>query len=214
MITYSVVFSIYFRVEIESYPAFLFSGLIPWLWFASSLQDGTPAVVQGANLIGRSRFDPELLPAVTILGGLAHCVLSLPLVLAFAWLVGRPIGWGVLLVPVLLLLQLLLTIGPVTILSAWNVYFRDVQQFVPTAVQILFLSTPILYPASIVPEGLRMVVALNPWYHLASAYQDVLYYGRLPGPWGLLFVALAGLVLHAGCEWAFAHYRERLAEEL
>jgi len=84
----------------------------------------------------------------------------------------------------------------------------------PTAIQALFFATPILYPASIVPQGLRFVVTLNPWSHLARAYQRTLYEGEAPSAGDLAIIALAALGVHAVCEIIFARYRLRLAEEL
>ena len=214
MAVYSIVFAGYLRVDVPGYPVFLFSAFMPWLWFSSSLQEGTSAILYGASLITRSRFDPELLPAVAVLSGLVHCSLSLPVIVAFALAMGRPLGWGVFLLPVLLALQLLLTLGPVTLLSAWNVYFRDVQHVIPTATQALFFATPILYPASVVPERFRFIVTLNPWAYLARGYQRVLYDGELPLRGDLAMVALAALAIHGTCEVIFARYRARLAEEL
>ncbi len=214
MAVYSIVFAGYLQVNVPDYPVFLFSAFMPWLWFSSSLLEGTYAILYGASLITRSRFDPELLPAVTVLSGLVHCSLSLPVVAIFALCMGRPLGWGVLLLPVLLALQLLLTLGPVTVLSAWSVYFRDIQQAIPTATQALFFATPILYPASVVPERFRFIVALNPWAYLARGYQRVLYDGEMPVFRDLVIVALTALVIHVACELIFTRYRARLAEEL
>ena len=214
MAVYSVVFGVYMRVDVPGYAAFLFSAFMPWMFFASALQEGATAILNGTNLITRTRLDPELLPAATVLSSIVHCALSLPVVALFALGVGRPLGRSLLALPLLLSLQFLLTLGPVIVLSAWNVYLRDIQQVLPTAIQALFFATPILYPASIVPQGLRFVVTLNPWSHLARAYQRTLYEGEAPSAGDLAIIALAALGVHAVCEIIFARYRLRLAEEL
>ena len=184
------------------------------MWFSSCVQEGANAILYGASLITRSRFDPELLPAVVVVGGLVHCALSLPVVAVCALAVGRPLGWSILLLPVLLLLQLLLTLGPVTVLSAWNVYYRDIQQVIPTATQALFFATPILYPSSLIPDGLRVIMNLNPWSRLAQGYQQILYDGVAPSSQDLAILTLTALVIHILCEIVFRRYRGRLAEEL
>lgn len=214
MAVYTVVFSLYLRVPLEDYPAFLFSAFIPWLWFASSLQDGAQALLGGANLVARSRLDVEILPAVAVLGGLVHCVLSLPIVVAVALLAGRPLGSSLVALPLLLALQLLLTLGPAIVLATWNVYLRDIQQIIPPVMQALFFASPILYPASVVPERLRPLLHLNPWTYLARGYQRVLYEGRLPAAADLAVMAVLALVVHLACESAFRGHRRRLAEEL
>ncbi len=211
---YTVVFSFYMRVPLEDYPAFLFSAFVPWMWFASSFQEGTQALLGGANLIARSRLDVEILPAVAVLSGLVHCVLSLPIVIVIALLSGRPLGWSLVMLPVVLALQLLLTLGPTILLATWNVYLRDIQQIIPPVVQVLFFASPILYPASVVPERLHLLLLLNPWTYLARGYQCVLYEGRLPSTGDLLTMTGLAIVVHLLCESAFRGYRRRLAEEL
>src|SRR5262245_26748859 len=66
MIVYTLVFSVYLRVEVERYPAFLFTGLLPWIWFASSLQQGVTSILDGAPLVTRSQFPAEVLPVVAL----------------------------------------------------------------------------------------------------------------------------------------------------
>lgn len=211
---YTVVFSFYMRVGLEDYPAFLFSAFVPWMWFASSLQEGTRALLDGANLVARSRLEVEILPAVAVLSGLVHCVLSLPIVIVIALLSGRPLGASLVMLPVLLALQFLLTLGPTILLATWNVYLRDIQQIIPPVVQVLFFASPILYPASVVPEGMRVLLFSNPWTYLARAYQRVLYEGRLPATVDLLVLTALAIVVHLACVYAFRGYRRRLAEEL
>ena len=67
MLVYTLVFSVYFRLDMEKYPAFLFAGLLPWIWFASSLQQGVTCILDGAGLVTRSQFPAEVLPVVTVL---------------------------------------------------------------------------------------------------------------------------------------------------
>jgi lipopolysaccharide transport system permease protein len=214
MSVYTLVFAVYLGVDVPAYAAFLFSAFIPWTWFASSVQEGTEAMVSGAHLITRSRFDADLLPAVTVLERLVHCVLALPLVIVFAVLSGRPLGSALFALPLLLALQLLLTLGPVTVLSALNVYYRDVQHIVPTVLQVLFFITPILYQPDVIPEPLQFFAALNPWFHLSRAYQHVLYDGTWPSAGDLVVLAGTAVFVHVVCERVFARYRDRLVEEL
>jgi len=214
MAVYTVVFSLYLRVPLQNYPAFLFSAFIPWLWFASSLQEGTQALLSGANLVARSRLDAEILPSVAVLSGLVHCLFSLPLVVAFALFVGRPIGLSLVALPALLALQLALTLGPAVLFATWNVYLRDIQQIIPPVLQALFFASPILYSVEVVPERLRFLLFANPWTYLARSYQRVLYEGRFPAAADLAVLTVLAIVVHLGCESAFRGYRRRLAEEL
>src|SRR5262245_59324244 len=79
MTVYTLVFSIYFRLDMDKYPAFLFTGLVPWLWFASSVQQGVTCILDGAGLVTRSQFPVEVLPVVTLTANSVNFLLTLPL---------------------------------------------------------------------------------------------------------------------------------------
>ncbi|MFN3476545.1 MAG: ABC transporter permease, partial [Candidatus Methylomirabilales bacterium] len=67
MATYTLVFSVYIRIEMEKYTAFLLVGLLPWIWFSSSLLMGSTSIVEGGSLIKKVFFPPQVLPTVTVL---------------------------------------------------------------------------------------------------------------------------------------------------
>src|SRR5215510_1611408 len=81
MLVYTLVFAVYFRIDLPSYPAFLFTGLLPWLWFASSLQQGVTSILDGTSLVTRSQFPAEILPVVTLTANTVNFLLTLPLLL-------------------------------------------------------------------------------------------------------------------------------------
>jgi lipopolysaccharide transport system permease protein len=196
MLVYTLVFSVYFRVAVDRYPAFLFSGLLPWIWFASSLQQGVTCILDGAGLVTRSRFPAEVLPVVTVTANTVNFVLTVPLLFLFLLAFQVRLGPPLLVLPVLVALQYVLTLGPVLILAAANVYFRDLQHIILHLLTVMQFLTPVFYPVSLIPEPFRAWIFLNPLAVLISAYQDVLYFGRLPA-WppllGLLVLAAAML---------------------
>ena len=107
MLVYSLVFSVYFRLDMEHYPAFLFTGLLPWLWFASSLQQGVTSILDGAGLVTRSQFPAEVLPVVTVLANTVNFLLTLPLLFAFLLAFRVQLGPPLLVLPVLIALEFL-----------------------------------------------------------------------------------------------------------
>jgi lipopolysaccharide transport system permease protein len=116
--------------------------------------------------------------------------------------------------PVLIGLQYLLTLGPLLILSAANVYFRDLQHIILHLLMVAQFLTPIFYPASIIPESLRAWAFVNPLAVLVSSFQDVLYHNRFPA-WPPLAALLAlGLVLLSLAAPMFARYKRNFAEAL
>ena len=214
MLVYTIVFSVYFRVDVERYPAFLFSGLLPWIWFSSSLQQGVTCILDGAGLVTRSRFPAEVLPVVTLTSNTVNFLLTLPLLFTFLLAFHVKLGPALLALPVLIALQYLLTLGPVLILSAANVYYRDLQHLILHLLTVAQFLTPIFYPASLIPEPFRAWAFLNPLAVLTAAYQDVLYWNRVPAWPPLLALLLLAAVILSVAVTMFARSKQTFVEVL
>jgi ABC-type polysaccharide/polyol phosphate export permease len=210
-----------------SYPVFMFSGLLPWTWFSSSLLESSTVLVSGGNLIRKVLFPAEVLPLVTVIAGLVNFCLGLPILFGFILYFRVPVvATDLLWLPVIMLVQLLLTMALALLLSVLTVHFRDLRDLLANLLTLWFFATPILYrlsdagPMGIerhLPFGLSVrlydVMLLNPLAHLARAYQAVLYE---PGPYtqwpSLVIIGGAALVLLAVGYFVFDRLRDTLAE--
>jgi ABC-type polysaccharide/polyol phosphate export permease len=215
MLVYTLVFSLYMRAPgVEHYSIFLFCGLLPWIWLTSALNEGTSAIVSSGHLITKSMFPPQILPLVSVLTTLLNFVLSLPILLTLMVVEGVAFHSSLLLLPVLLIIQLLITIGGVLALSALNVRYRDVQHLVSNLLTFLFFLCPIVYPVSVVPAEFRLTLDLNPIAGLMMAYQGVILDGIFPSIEIMLYLgAFAFLSLIIG-NIIFNRSRENFAELL
>jgi len=224
MLVYVLVFAVYLRVPMEKYAVFLFTGLLPWLWFASSLGHATGVIVGSGGLVKRILFPAEILPLVSVLANLVNLLLSLPLLFLFLLLFGVRPGPALAFLPLLLALQLLLTAGLALPLAALNVHLRDVEQILSNLLVLLFFLSPILYPVSAVPATVRIgewvtlplrpLYFLNPVAGLIQGYQNVLFFGREPHWIHLGVVALCAAVALWGGYRVFDRLRDSLAEEV
>ena len=201
---------------IEPYALFLFCGILPWTWFSSSLLDATNVLIAGGNLIKKVLFPAEVLPIVSVLAGLVHFALGLPILAAFLAYYRTPVYLPDLLwFPLVVSVQLLLTTGLALLASALTVHFRDLRDLLQNLLTLWFFATPILYPLSFVPGRYRGVLELNPFTHLATAYQEVLFH---PGPFSawprLLAVGAASLAVFVLGYFVFDRLRDTLAEEV
>src|ERR687896_212352 len=130
LLVYSFVFT-YVMVgaqdkRIIPYPLFMFCGILPWTWFASSLNESAGVLISGGNLIKKVLFPAEVLPIVTVLSNMIHFFLGLPILAAFLIWFERPLHLAELAwFPLTVLVQLVLTLGFALILSALTVHFRD-----------------------------------------------------------------------------------------
>ncbi|MGE0709608.1 MAG: ABC transporter permease [Planctomycetota bacterium] len=214
LVVYGLVFGVFVRVEVPRYAAFLFVGLLPWWWFAKTLAVSSTSILADAPWVRQAAFSPTISPLVANLAGLVDFALGVPVLLGVLWWQGAPpTPWAALL-PLLMLLQLGLGLGLGLGLAALSVRYRDTIQLVAAVTPLLFFLTPIVYPASLVPERYAILLTLNPLAHLAQAYQAVLYHGQAPDPRGLAVVAAAAAAALVVGERVLDALRDRIPEEL
>jgi len=220
LLVYTFVFSVVlpgFRgVDIEPYALFLFCGLLPWTWFSSALLESSSSLITGGNLIKKVLFPAEVLPIVAVLANMFHFFFALPILALFLVFYARPLHLVELMwFPVVVFVQLLLTLGLGLLLSALTVHFRDLRDLLGNLLTLWFFSTPIIYPmAMLSPVGKRFM-DLNPVAHLAVSYQEILFYDGPFGHWRwLLAVAGASVALFVASYALFNRLRDSFAEEV
>ncbi len=217
---YTIVFSVVlpgFRgVEIEPYALFLFCGLLPWTWFSSGLLESANSLIAGGNLIKKVVFPAEILPIVAVLSNMFHFFFALPILGCFLLFYMRPLSlielaWF----PVVVLVQLMLTLGLGLVLSALTVHFRDLRDLLGNLLTLWFFSTPIIYPMVMVPAGGKFIMDLNPFAHLVISYQEILFYDGPFGHWRwLMALAVASVALFLIGLALFDRLRDSFAEEV
>lgn len=220
LLIYSFVFTVVLPgvhpPELEPFALFMFCGILPWTWFSSSLLEASSVLIAGGNLIRKVLFPAEVLPLVTVFAGLVHFCLGLPILAAFLGYYRVTVYPPDLLwFPVIVIVQLVLTIGLALLVAALTVHFRDVRDLLANLLTLWFFATPIIYPLSQAPASVQRLLNLNPFTHLAVAYQEVLF---RPGPfsgWPRLFGVGAGSVaVFLVGYFVFDRLRDTLAEEV
>lgn len=220
---YSFVFGIVFRARwgIETldenraaFPLIMFCGLTMFNVFAESCNAAGTLIVQHAGLVKKVVFPLELLPLITVctafVFGLAWFLLLSAGVFCFLDTPGRTM----LLLPLTLLPLLLFCGGLTCLIAAFGVYLRDIPQLVALAVHVLFFMTPIFYPLSLVPEGLRVFLLCNPLTPLVEESRKLFLYGMQPDYrvcLGLLLISLLVFQIGFCC---FAKMKKGFADVL
>lgn len=211
---YALVFSVYFRVQMEHYAVFMFTGLLPWVFFSSSLIEGAGAITDGGSLVTKVMFPQQVLPAVKVVSNLANYILSLPILVAFLLASGVPVTKYFLAFPLVVVVHTLFTFALVLLLSCLNVFMRDTRHILNNLLTLWFFLTPILYPLTQVPERYRFLVYLNPASIFTLCYQDAFFWGRWPR-WDFLgLMLLLSVVLLVLFIVVFEHYKEYFAEKI
>jgi len=215
MMVYTLVFSLFIRIEMENYSSFVFCGLLPWLWFTSSLSDGVNSVINGATLITKTYFPVEILPVVSVLSHLINYLFSLPILILFLLFNKISIGLPLLLYLIpLLLLQLFFTLGLVFIATSLNVFFRDVQHILANLLTLWFFLCPIIYPSTTIPAKYKILIYLNPMALFSLGYQDIFYFSRYPDLLSILALLIVSLVTFFIGSIIINRFKPVFAEEL
>jgi homopolymeric O-antigen transport system permease protein len=199
------------------YSVFMFCGLLPWTWFSASLIDASGSLIAGGNLIKKVLFPAEVLPVVSVLSNMVHFGLGLLILAAFMIATRHPPDAADLLfLPLVVLVQLVLTLGLALVLSALTVHFRDLRDLVTNLLTFWFFATPIIYPYYM-PTVARFqrFFDVNPFFHIAVSYQEILFFygpfwqGHLR--W-LAAVGVASCAFFVFAYWLFDRLRDSFAE--
>jgi len=214
---YSFVFTTVMRNEnpaTRPFAVFLFCGLLPWTWFAASLTEATSSLISGGNLIKKVLFPAEILPIVSVLANMVHFLLGL-VILAVFMIAFRhypdlaALPWF----PVVLAVQLIFTLGLAFALSALTVHFRDVRDLLTNVLTLWFFVTPIIYPYFTESVSRFLIFfRLNPFYHLAVSYQEILFFGQFGHARSLLLLAVLSAAVFVAGYWLFDRLRDSFAE--
>jgi lipopolysaccharide transport system permease protein len=193
------VFSFVFRsvipINIPKFSSFAFSGLLIWTWSQTALFQATGLITSNKALIRQPNFPTAILPVVTTMTGLIHFLLALPVLIIFLAVDGVRPSSVLFVLPLLMVIQFVLTVGLAYPLAALNVTFRDTQHTLGVLLQMLFYLTPIFYDLNSVPKEFQPLYQLNPMVPLIEAYRAILLKGTQPDWQALLIVSLAVAVI-------------------
>lgn len=194
-------------LDIDNYPAFVFSGLLPWTWFNACLNSSGILFISNRDLIRRPNFTPAILIMVNALSNLINYLIAMPILFALLVLSGKTVTLALLYLPVLVLIQGILIVGLGLFISTLNVFYRDIQPIMGVALTLLFYVTPVFYQSQTVGEKYRILYELNPIAVLIQGYQSIFFYGVVP-QWNLLL--LTSVISGVMCVIGYLIYRHYL----
>lgn len=157
------------------YPIFAYAGLLPWMFFSNAVTNSGNSLVGSSNLITKVYFPRMIIPAAAVGSGLIDFAIALLILVALMVYYGVAVTFNLLMFPVLVMLTMLLALGVGMLMSGLNVKYRDVRHALPFVIQLWMFATPIVYPASLVPERWRLVYALNPLTGIIEGYRSSLF---------------------------------------
>ena len=222
LLIYTYVFSIVLKVKLNlagfpensdiTFGVWLFAGLLPWSAFTSGLIKSGVSVVGQPNLVKKVVFPLGLLPLVPILTAFIESSLGLAALIAIVAVSSQKLNATLFLLPLVWIPQLLLTAGLGYLTAGLTVFLRDIPQTLGVILNFWFYLTPIVYPASVIPEQWRGVIFwLNPMAAISELYRDLILLGEVKhwGEWGVATLISAaifwgGLMVYRRLRPAFA----------
>ncbi|HHQ5456019.1 TPA: ABC transporter permease [Aeromonas veronii] len=212
---YYVAFKVFMRVNVENYTLFLICGLFSWQWMANSITHNLFAYINNAQIIKKTNFPRSVLPFSSILMEGFNFIISIPVIMVFLhyYNVTYHFMSYLIWIPILSLIQILITYGLSLTLATLNLFFRDVERFVQLGLMMLFYATPILYDESMIPDGYQWIIDLNPLAKIAVSWRNLFLYGSVNISYILSSLLIGVVCMCVGC-FVFNKLKYRFAEVL
>ncbi|MBI4244998.1 MAG: ABC transporter permease [Planctomycetes bacterium] len=198
-----IVFTLFFGklAKIPSdgipYPIFYYAALVPWLYFANAIANATNVMIENQRVITKIYFPRLLLPLSSVLSGV------IDFLIAFAVLILMMLAYGIVptiyiaMIPVFLLFAIASAFAVGVWVSALNAMYRDVRYIVPFFIQFWMFASPVVYPASLVPEKWRLIYGLNPMAGVIEGFRWALLGSGEPPQliWASALTVVVALIL-------------------
>jgi lipopolysaccharide transport system permease protein len=224
LLIYTYVFSVVLKVKLTlkalpennfTFGLWLFAGLLPWIAFSSGLMQSAHSVVGQPNLVKKVIFPLGLLPLIPILSAFIESSFGLMVLIFFVAFTSHTLHPTLALLPLIWIPQLLLTAGLGYFAAGFTVFIRDIPQTLGVLLNIWMYLTPIIYPATAIPETWRnWVFWLNPLTAIVEVYRDIVLGGEIKhwSEWGVSL--LIALVIFASGLWCYRRLRPAFADVL
>jgi ABC-type polysaccharide/polyol phosphate export permease len=197
MVLYTAVFSVILRVPVErgfvNFPEFLMAGLLPWMAIQEGIARSASVIPDNAVMVKKAVFPIETLVLSVVLAAVVGQLVAFVVFGFYVFLLGHfsPV-WILIAVPALAL-QILLSYGIGCFAATVTAFVRDAGHAIGILLTIVFFATPIVYPASMVPERFRPILEANPVTHLVSWYRAAFTLHRLPASGSILYLTAFAL---------------------
>ncbi|HYE72374.1 MAG TPA: ABC transporter permease [Blastocatellia bacterium] len=197
-----------------SFAIYLFCGLLPWVAFSEGVQRATNALNENVNLVKRVVFPVEALPVNFALAGIVQQLFGTIVLIVIFLILERTFHPTVLLLPLMLIPQLLITIGLGWLMASLGVFIRDMPQINQLGLMTAMYLTPIFYPEAIIPPTYQWLIKYNPMAPLIRSYRNIILEGRMPDWKGLGLTLGFGLLCFVFGYWWFERTKKAFADVL
>ncbi len=214
LLVYALIFPLILKTTQPYYVIFVCVGLIPWTFFTTSVSQSAWTVIANGNIVKKVYFPREILPISVVTSAMVNFLISTIIIVAFCFIYGLGLTKYIVFFPIVLIIQYILQLGIAFILSAFTVYFRDLEHFIQIILQVMFYATPIVYSSDTIPEAFRFIINLNPMAHIINAYRSIFYNQTMPDFKALGILFLISTIFCIIGYFIFRKLQKGFAEEL
>ena len=193
---------------------FLYCGLLPFMAYSEALSKGLSVIRSNAGLVQKVVFPLELLPFTNAVASLADKLFGIGALVIVVFIVQHRLHWEILLLPLIMVLQLLFTLGLTYMMAVIGTYLPDMGEILRPVIRGTFFITPILWPPETLPENLRWIENYNPLAYLVGAYRDLILWGELPGGLATLYFSLFSAALFLVGFALFVRFKSGFADHI
>ncbi len=197
--------------DLIPYPLFIYAGLLPWTFFSNSVLNSSNSLVGNAHLITKVYFPRIIIPAAAIGARLVDFGIAFIVLAGLMLYYGVAVTWSILMLPVLVVLVTLFSLGFGLWVSALNVKYRDIGIALPVLIQLWTFVSPVVYPSSLVPIKWQWFYALNPLAGIIEGFRASLF-NREFSWFALAISAIVTLVLLIYSVYAFQRTEKTFAD--
>lgn len=185
----SIVFSTLFNRHIPNYILYLLTGKLMFDFFSESTSAAMRSINGNAALIRKIYVPRYLFPISKVFLSLINLLFALIIMLAIMLFSNSEWSWSILLFPFPILYLFIFAVGVGLILSAYAVYFKDLNHLYGVMITAWMYLTPIIYPIDIIPDKFRLIIDCNPMYYYVSLFRSIVLDGTM-GSWGTHFLCV------------------------
>jgi lipopolysaccharide transport system permease protein len=213
---FTLVFVFFIRIPDQggSYPLFAFAGIAVWQYFTRIVSDGGGSLVTSRALITKVSFPRLIVPLVAPIAAGVDCLIAILALVLLTAAFGAHLSWTVIFAPLVILAVGLFGYAIVLWLAPLNAVYRDIGIVVPFAIQIAMYLSPIVYPASLVPEKIRWLYELNPVAVMVDSMRWVVLGTNAPSLAGIGVFAVVTVLLFWGGTNIFRRMEGNLVDRI
>ncbi len=215
VLVYAIVFPYLMKVAADHYVVYLVTGIIPWTFFQTVVNQSTTCIKSNSGIIKKVYFPRIILPLSAFFSGLINFFISCVIIIFFCLIFGMGISWHLVFVPLIAVTEGLFGLALGTIFGAIDAYIQDTEYIVNFILMMAMYGAPIIYEITIFPEGSRIasLIQLNPMTKIMNAYRDVFMNHQIPDMQALGIVFLGSFVLFLIAVAIFNRLQKGFAEQ-